>query len=409
MMSVAPEGKTGVLTGKEIVLGVSGGIAAYKACEIVRDIRKEGGNVRVVMTASAAQFITPLTLQTLSANPVVTDLFNLISESEIGHISLAQRADLVLVAPATANIIGKYRNGIADDMLSTVLMATAAPVLMAPAMNSQMYASPAVRENIEALRARGVHFVDPGAGELACGTFGPGRLADPARIVEMARILLSPKPLAGKRVVVSAGPTVEAADPVRFLSNRSSGKMGYAMARVARRLGASVTLVSGPVALPEPFFVETVRVESASGMLEAVRAASELADVVVMAAAVADFRPADPASGKIKKESFPGTLPLSPTVDILAELGKEKGSRVLVGFAAETDDLEGNAVLKLRRKNLDAIVANDVSRGDIGFGADENEVKLFLADGSVSAIGKAGKEAVAGSIFDILAAKGVIA
>jgi phosphopantothenoylcysteine decarboxylase/phosphopantothenate--cysteine ligase len=398
----------GVLQGKEIVLGVSGGIAAYKACEIIREIRKEGGSVRVVMTASAAQFITPLTLQTLSGNPVVTELFNLISESEIGHISLAQRADLVLVAPATANIIGKYRNGIADDMLSTVLMATAAPVLLAPAMNSQMYASAAVRENVEALRARGVHFVDPGEGELACGTFGPGRLADPPRIVEMARILLSPKPLAGRRVVVSAGPTVEAADPVRFLSNRSSGKMGYAMARVARRLGATVTLVSGPVSLPEPYFVDTVRVESASGMLDAVRTASELADIVVMAAAVADFRPADPAPGKIKKESYHGALALSPTVDILGELGKGKGSRVLVGFAAETDDLEGNAVSKLRRKNLDAIVANDVSRSDIGFGVDENEVTVFLADGSAVAIGKAGKEAVAESVYALLAGKGVV-
>lgn len=399
----------GVLTGREVVLGVTGGIAAYKACEIVREIRKEGGNVRVVMTASAAQFITPLTLQTLSGNPVVTELFNLISESEIGHISLAQRADLVLVAPATANIIGKLRNGIADDMLSTVLMATDAPVLLAPAMNSQMYASPAVRENIETLRARGVRFVDPGEGELACGTVGPGRLSDPARIVEMARILLSAKPLAGKRVVVSAGPTVEAADPVRFLSNRSSGKMGYAMARAARRLGAEVTLVSGPVALPDPHFVETVRVESAAQMLEAVRSAAGGADVVVMAAAVADFRPDGAAPSKIKKESFSGSLALAPTVDILAELGREKGGRVLVGFAAETDALEENARGKLARKNLDAIVANDVSRSDIGFGADENEVRLFLADGSEVAIPRAGKDDVAASIFSTLCAKGVVA
>jgi phosphopantothenoylcysteine decarboxylase/phosphopantothenate--cysteine ligase len=399
----------GVLAGKEIVLGVSGGIAAYKACEIVRELRKGGANVHVVLTASGAQFITPLTLQTLSANPVVTDLFNLISESEIGHISLAQRADLVLIAPATANIIGKIRGGIADDMLSTVVMATAAPVLLAPAMNSQMYASAAVRENLETLRARGFRFVEPGEGELACGTYGPGRLAEPAKIVEMARILLSGKPLEGKRVVVSAGPTAEAVDPVRYLSNRSSGKMGYAMARVARRLGAAVTLVSGPVSLPDPPFVETVRVESAAQMLAAVRSASEMADIVVMAAAVADFRPADPAPGKIKKESFAGTLALSPTADILAELGREKGSRVLVGFAAETEDLEGNAGGKLRRKHLDAIVANDVSRADIGFGADENEVRLFFADGQTADIPRAGKDDVAASIFAALLSKGVIA
>lgn len=399
----------GVLAGKEIVLGVTGGIAAYKACEIIREFRKGGASVHVVLTASGAQFITALTLQTLSGNPVVTDLFNLVSESEIGHISLAQRADLLLVAPATANILGKIRNGIADDMLSTVVMATDAPVLVAPAMNSQMYASCAVRENIEVLRARGVHFVDPGEGELACGTFGPGRLADPARIVEMVRILLSDKPLSGKKVVVSAGPTTEPVDPVRFLTNRSSGKMGYALARVARRLGASVTLVSGPVALPDPFFVETVRVASAAQMRDAVLAASERADVVVMAAAVADFRAADAPTRKIKKEAFAGTIALVPTVDILAELGEDKGNRVLIGFAAETGDPEENARGKLSRKHLDAIVANDVSRADIGFGADENEVRLFLSGGASVEIPRADKESVAESILTTLCARGVIA
>ncbi|HEY5577459.1 MAG TPA: bifunctional phosphopantothenoylcysteine decarboxylase/phosphopantothenate--cysteine ligase CoaBC, partial [Deferrimonas sp.] len=230
----------GIFSGKEVVVGVTGGIAAYKACEIVRELRKESANVHVILTASGAQFITPLTLQTLSRNPVVSDLFNLISESEIGHISLAQRAHLLLIAPATANIIGKIRNGIADDMLSTVVMATAAPVLIAPAMNTQMYASGAVQENLSVLKARGFAFVEPDEGELACGTVGPGRLADVAKILEMARILLSEKPLADKKVVVSAGPTAEQLDPVRFLSNRASGKMGYAMARAARRLGAEV-------------------------------------------------------------------------------------------------------------------------------------------------------------------------
>ena len=243
------------LSGKEIVLGVTGGIAAYKACEIVRTLRKEGAGVRVILTASGAQFITPLTLQTLSKNPVYTDLFDLITESDIGHISLAQRADLLMIAPATANILGKIRGGIADDMLSTVVMATAAPVLLAPAMNSQMYASPAVRENVEVLRERGFTFVDPDEGELACGTVGPGRLADTEKIVEMARILLGEKILAGKKVVVGAGPTAEDIDPVRFLTNRSSGKMGFAMAVAARRFGADVTLVAGPTRLPDPPFM----------------------------------------------------------------------------------------------------------------------------------------------------------
>src|SRR5512134_4149057 len=300
----------GIFSGKEVLLGVTGGIAAYKACEIVRELRKDQANVHVILTASGAQFITPLTLQTLSKNPVVSDLFNLISESEIGHISLAQRANLLLIAPATANILGKIRNGIADDMLSTVVMATAAPVLIAPAMNTQMYASAAVQENLSVLRARGVHFVEPDEGELACGTVGPGRLADVGKILEMARILLSEKPLEGKKVVVSAGTTAEHLDPVRFLSNRASGKMGYAMARAARRLGASVTLVSGPTALPAPPFVETVGVRTAGEMLAAVGKAASDADAVVMCAAVADFRPESPRSAKIKKEDFDRTLRL---------------------------------------------------------------------------------------------------
>src|SRR5512142_1513907 len=292
------------LVGRDVVLGVTGGIAAYKACEIVRELRKLRANVHPILTASGAQFITPLTLQTLAKNPVVMDLFNLVSESEIGHISLAQRAHLVLIAPATANIIGKIRAGIADDMLPTVVMATNAPVLIAPAMNTQMYASAAVRENVEVLGRRGFHFVEPGEGELACGTVGPGRLADTPTIVEMARIVLTEKILAGKKVVVSAGPTAESLDPVRFITNRATGKMGFAMARAARRFGADVTLVAGPSALPDPPFLATVRVRTAAEMMEAVRGAAEGADVVVMCAAVADFRPARPLPRKIKKENF---------------------------------------------------------------------------------------------------------
>lgn len=392
----------GALRGKEVVLGVTGGIAAYKACEIVRELVKLGANVHTILTDSGAQFITPLTLQTLSKNPVVTDLFNLIQESEIGHISLAQRAHLLLVAPATANIIGKIRGGIADDMLSTVTMATAAPVLLVPAMNSQMYASPAVRENVAVLRERGFHFVEPDEGELACGTVGPGRLADVPKIVEMARILLSDKPLAGKKIVVSAGPTAEDLDPVRFLTNRSSGKMGFAMARTARRLGGEVSLVSGPTALPAPFFVPTVSVRTAREMNEAVVRAARDADAVVMCAAVADFRPGKPAAGKVKKEEFEGRLALVPTVDILAGLGKRKGKRVLVGFAAETEDLVRNAMEKIRRKRLDAIVANDVSRSDIGFGSDANEVRLLFADGESLHLPRDAKEAIAERIWRAL-------
>jgi len=389
----------GIFSGKEVVLGVTGGIAAYKACEIVRELRKESANVHVILTASGAQFITPLTLQTLAKNPVVTDLFNLISESEIGHISLAQRAHLLLIAPATANIVGKIRNGIADDMLSTVVMATTAPVLIAPAMNSQMYASAAVQENLSVLRERGFHFVEPDEGELACGTVGPGRLADVGKILEMARILLSEKPLAGKKVVVSAGPTAEPLDPVRFLSNRASGKMGFAMARAARRLGAQVTLVSGPAALPDPPFLTTVRVRTAEEMFSAVSRAGEDADAIVMCAAVADFKAERPATGKIKKEGFDYRVELSPTVDILESLGKKKGNRILVGFAAETGDLARNAREKMQRKNLDAIVANDVSRPDIGFESDDNEVRIFFPDGEVRELPLATKDGIAVGVW----------
>jgi len=387
------------LAGREIVLGVTGGIAAYKSCELIRELRKEGANVVVVLTASGAQFITPLTLQTLSKNPVHTDLFNLISESEIGHISLAQRANLLLIAPATANMIGKIRNGIADDLLSTIAMATTAPILLAPAMNSQMYASPAVRENIEVLVERGVTLVDPDEGELACGTTGPGRMADTGKILEMARILLADKILEGKKVVVGAGPTIEDIDPVRFLSNRASGKMGFAMASVARRFGAQVTLVTGPTRLPDPPFLKIERVRSAREMMNAVVAAAENADAVVMAAAVADFRPESAAPRKIKKGEIEGKIDLVPTDDILDTLGRSKRSRVLVGFAAETNDMEGNAREKMRRKNLDAIVANDVSRTDIGFESDTNEVRVYFSDGTALDLAMAAKEAIATAVW----------
>jgi len=393
------------LAGREVVLGVTGGIAAYKACEVIRELRKEGANVAVILTASGSQFITPLTLQTLSKNPVHTDLFNLISESDIGHISLAQKANLLLIAPATANIIGKIRNGIADDLLSTVAMATTAPILMAPAMNSEMYASAAVRENIEALVERGVTFVDPGEGALACGMTGPGRLADTGKIIEMARILLSDKILEGKKVVVSAGPTAEDIDPVRFITNRASGKMGFAMAIVARRFGADVTLVTGPTQLPDPPFLKVERVRSAHEMGNAVAAAGENADAIVMAAAVADMRPAAPVARKIPKKEFKEKIDVVQTDDILANLGELKRQRVLVGFAAETNDLESKARDKMNRKNLDAIVANDVSRGDIGFDSDSNEVKVLFSDGTALDIVKASKDAIATTVWRAITVK----
>jgi phosphopantothenoylcysteine decarboxylase/phosphopantothenate--cysteine ligase len=389
----------GVLSGKEIIIGVTGGIAAYKACEIIRELRSEGANVHTILTASGSQFITPLTLQTLSRNPVVMDLWNLISESEIGHISLAQRAHLLLIAPATANILGKIRGGIADDMLSTVVMATTAPVVAAPAMNTQMYASSAVQENIEVLRSRGFLFVEPDEGELACGTVGPGRLASVGKIVEMARIVLAEKILEGKRVVVSAGATAENIDPVRFLSNRASGKMGFSLARVARRFGADVTLVTGPTALDDPHFMKTVRVRTAEEMQNAVERESSSANVVVMCAAVADFRAAAIAPAKIKKDGGGVQLDLVPTVDILDGLGRDKGKRVLVGFAAETGDIAQNAVAKMRKKNLDAIVANDVSRTDIGFESDDNEVRIFFSDGETRELPLATKEGIAVGVW----------
>jgi len=399
----------GALDGRVVVVGVTGGIAAYKACEFVRELVKLGAEVHVILTESGARFVTPLTLQTLSKNPVATGLFDLAREAEIGHIALAQRAHLLAIVPATANIIGKIRAGIADDLLSTVVTATAAPVLLAPAMNSQMYASAAVQENLAVLRSRGFHLVEPDEWELACGTVGPGRLADLPKIVEAARIVLSEKPLAGRRVVVSAGPTAEEIDPVRVLTNRSSGKMGFAMARAARRMGAAVTLVAGPAALPDPFFVETVRVRSAEEMREAVLASARGADVVVMCAAVADFRPAERSAHKIRKEAFANRIDLVRTPDILEELGAQKGGRILVGFAAETADAERNALEKMRRKRLDAIAVNDVGRPGIGFGSDRNEVRLFFASGECVHLPEDTKEVVAEGIWRALCARLLVA
>lgn len=390
---------------RRIVVALTGGIACYKACEIVRLLVQAGAEVRVIMTAGAREFVTPLTLQTLSGHPVATDTFDPGQESQIGHIRLADEADVVLVAPATANALAKAAHGIADDLLGTVLLATRAPVVVAPAMNVNMWEHPATRDNVERLRERGVHVVGPASGLLACGWEGAGRLAEPADVVEAVRAALTPQDLAGEHVLISAGPTREAVDPVRYLSNHSSGKMGFALARVARRRGATVTLVAGPTALPPPPGVTCVRVESAREMAEALDAAWPRATVLVMAAAVADYAPARPAPQKMKKQDAALSLPLARTRDILTSLAARKGRRLVVGFAAETQHLPAEARRKLRAKRLDLVVGNDVTAPGAGFGSDTNVVHLFDADGGDVALPVLPKEEVASRILDWVAAR----
>ena len=389
-----------MLRGKVIVLGVTGGIAVYKAVELLRLLTKSGAEVHVVMTRAATEFVTPLTFQTLSGNPVHQELFNLISEQEIGHISLAERADLFLIAPATANFIGKMACGIADDLLSTTVMATKSPVLIAPAMNVNMYQNPIYRENEARLKGHGYLFIPPASGMLACGYEGEGKLPDPEVILEEAIAALTPKRLAGERVLVTAGPTREEIDPVRYISNHSSGKMGYAIARQARLRGAEVTLVTGPTAIAVPYGVAVVQVESAEQMREAVLERLAGTDIVIKAAAVADYRPRQRAEMKVKKSSARLAIELEKNPDILAEIGTRKGDRLLVGFAAETEDLLANASKKLAQKNLDLIVANDVSLEGAGFNVDTNIVKLLFRDGSVEDIPIMGKNELAGLILN---------
>jgi phosphopantothenoylcysteine decarboxylase/phosphopantothenate--cysteine ligase len=392
------------LDGKTVLLGMSGGIACYKACEIVRLLVARGARVPVVMTAGAQQFVTPLTLQTLSGHPVATDTWSLTQESEIGHIRLADGADAVVIAPATANIIGKLANGIGDDLLTTVLLATRAPLLIAPAMNVHMWEHAAVQENLARLRARDARIVGPGVGSLACGYEGAGRLADPEDVVAEVMRLLAPQDLSGERILVSAGPTQEAIDPVRYLSNRSSGKMGYALARVAYRRGAEVTLVSGPTALPAPPGVKVVSVASAREMARAIDAAYAHATVVVMTAAVADYRPRHPLVRKLKKGPASLQIELERNPDILTGLATRKGRRLLIGFAAETHAVAAEARRKLASKRLDLIVANDVTEPGAGFGSDTNVVRLLDAGGLDETLPLLPKEEVAARILDWVAA-----
>jgi len=390
-----------MLQGKCVILGVTGGIAAYKAAELLRLLIKAGAEVHVVMTRSAQEFVAPLTFQTLSGNPVHTELFNLIQEQEIGHISLADRADLVLVAPATANIIGKVANGLCDDLLTTTIMATRAQVLFAPAMNSNMWENPIYQKNQAKLESLGYHFIEPAYGDLACGWQGHGKLPDPQEIFSSAQAFLGSHALAGKTVLVTAGPTREEIDPVRFLSNYSSGRMGYAIACAARNRGARVVLISGPVNLPEPGGIETIQVISAQQMYQAVMAKAGQADLIIKAAAVADFRPVARGDQKIKKGGAETTsVELQRNPDILAELGRQKGSRILIGFAAETEELLKHALEKLKGKNLDMIVANDVTQEGAGFDSDTNIVRFLMADGKVEELPKMTKAEVAEILLD---------
>ena len=390
-----------MLKGKEIVLGVTGGIAAYKAAEFVRLLAKAEANIHVVMTRSAQEFVTPLTFQTLSGNPVVSNLFALLEDEKIGHIALADLAGLIVILPATANIIGKIANGIADDFLSTMVMASKAPVLFVPSMNVNMWENRALQRNVQTLLERGYYFVEPGEGELACHWYGKGRLAELDEVVERIEDLLSQKDLKGERILITGGPTQEPIDPVRFITNRSSGKMGYALAKVAKRRGAEVVLVTGPTSLPIPRRdIDVVSVRTADEMREAVLAHMEGCTVVIKAAAVSDYRPKVISLKKLKKADPYTSLELERTRDILGEIGRKKGDRILIGFAAETENLIGNASKKLMEKNLDFIVVNDVTKPGAGFELDTNQVKILYPSGEVKDLPLMSKEEVSEFILD---------
>nr|WP_150959739.1 bifunctional phosphopantothenoylcysteine decarboxylase/phosphopantothenate--cysteine ligase CoaBC [Aneurinibacillus sp. XH2] len=393
-----------MLKGKSILLGVSGGIAVYKAVSLCSKLAQAGADVRVIMTESAVKFVAPLTFQTLSRHHVMTDTFEEKDPSVVSHIDLADHADLVVIAPATANILAKMALGIGDDMLSTTLLATTAPILAAPAMNVHMYEHPAVLNNMETLRERGVHFIEPGEGQLACGYVGKGRLAEPEQIYEAIVAMLQPDlPLQGKKVLVTAGGTVERLDPVRYLSNDSSGKMGYAVAEEARGMGAEVVLISAPSSLPRPEGVEFVPVVSALDMLSAVMERLKDVDIVIKAAAVADYRPAEASPVKIKKKDEEMTIRLVKNPDILQQIGERKTKQYVIGFAAETNDLEANGLDKLRRKNCDLMVANDVTLEGAGFGTDTNIVTLLDKDGNVERLPILSKREVARHLLKLAA------
>jgi len=386
------------------VVGVTGGIACYKAVELVRLLVKDSFAVRVIMTRGAKEFVTPLTFQTLSGHPVATEIFDLTQESEIGHINLADCADIFVIAPATANVIGKIAAGIADDLLLTVLMTTRAPVLIVPAMNIHMYENAILQENIRKLRRVGYHLIEPAEGFLACGYEGKGRLPEPETILEEIRRLVRKKDLAGERLLITAGPNREPIDPVRYISNRSSGKMGYALARAGLRRGAAVALVSGPTALEPPSAARLISVTTAAEMRRAVLDEFPKCTAVIMAAAVSDYRPLEYSSAKMKRSKKPLELRLEPNPDILKEIGAMKGGKLLVGFAAESDDLADNARKKLQEKNLDMIVANDVTQEGSGFDGDTNIATIVERGGATRALPLMTKDELADQILDHLLA-----
>ena len=384
---------------KTVLLCVTGCIAAYKSCEILRLLQKAGYRVKVLMTEHATQFVGPTTFRALTHEKVAIGLFD-DPEDPIHHISLAQEADVVLVAPATANCIAKMAHGIADDLMSTTLLATKAPILIAPAMNSGMWSAAATQENVEVLKSRGVHFVQPDSGYLACGDIGSGRLPTPEAIADATRSLLQGSTdLVGEHVLITAGPTHEPIDPVRYIANRSSGKMGLELARAARDRGANVTLIAGPIELPIPAGIETIHVQTASQMYNAAVKAFGRSTIAILAAAVADYTPSAPSDHKLKKAVDPiNSIPLIQTQDILAELSSNKEGRVVIGFAAETNDVVDYAVAKLKRKGCDAIVANDVSRSDAGFSSSNNRA-WWVTSSTVDDLGLLEKRALADEIL----------
>jgi phosphopantothenoylcysteine decarboxylase/phosphopantothenate--cysteine ligase len=389
-----------------IVLGVSGGIAAYKAAELARALIQNGHEVQAVLTRGAEEFIRPLTFASLTGRKVITDMFSSGSadgtySSSIEHIGVAQENDLLLVAPATANVVAKFAHGLADDFLTTTYLAFRGPVVLAPAMNNNMWEHDATRANIETLRRRGHIIIDPDEGYLACGTYGPGRLAGNHKILEAVEAAIQPeaRDLEGETILITAGPTQEPLDPVRYLSNRSSGKMGYALAQAALNRGGRVILISGPVSLNPPAGAEVIHVHTAAEMRDAVFANLEPATVVIKCAAVADFRPSAQSERKIKKTSARISLELDPTPDILAELGRKRGDRLLIGFAAETENLREEARRKLETKNCDMVVANLVGQADTGFESDSNEVLLALRTGEFIPLERASKREIAGQIL----------
>ena len=391
-----------MLKDKTVVIGVSGGIAVYKTLDVVSRLRKLGVNVNVIMTKSATEFVTPLSFQSLSQNYVVCDMFEEPKTWDVEHISLAKRADVFLIAPATANVIGKIANGIADDMLTTTVMATKAKVLIAPAMNTNMYENPILQRNINTLKELGYNFVEPESGRLACGDTGKGKLASPETIVdEVVKLLSKGQDLKGKSIIVTAGPTVESIDPMRYITNRSTGKMGYSIAKEAIERGADVTLITGPTNLTPPQNLKKlVKIESAKDMYEAVLENLDENDVVIKSAAVADYKPKNYSNKKIKKSDDDLVIELDRNKDIAQEIGKIKNNKILVGFAAETNDLIENASLKIKKKNLDFIVANDLTKEGAGFGVDTNIVKIIDKEGNITEYPKMKKEEVANIILD---------